>query len=337
MNYRRILFAGLMLTAFSIRAYAAPLFEESSVLDIELTGPLTELLSDKNSKEKMTFTLRADGAEHSIEVRLRGNSRRGVCSFPPLRLSFKKKASVNTLFENQKHLKLVTHCRESEAAQQVVLKEYMAYRIFNMLTDWSYRVRLVRVTYVDAGPESGTQELQRYGYIIESEDELIERIGATKANRTAITRGSLDAGQAALVFVFHYLIGNTDWSMVKADVSNYCCHNGTLLELESKLILVPYDFDLSGLVSARYARPDPSLRIKRVRQRLYRGYCLPGDELPRALRTIMDEQSNILTLPFETPGVVEKEMGVASGYLETFFKNVKDIEKTAKKFESRCL
>lgn len=337
MNVQQSLLAGLLLSAVSIQASATPLFEESTVLDIELIGPLDELQSDRYGKDKMSFTLHSEGNEQKIDVRLRGNSRRRVCSFPPLRLSFSKKEGAGTVFDKQKHLKLVTHCRQSDQAQQSLLKEYMAYRIFNLLSEKSYRVRLLRITYSDTDPNPGEKELQRYGYVIESDKELAERIGATRVYPVGITRGSLDARQAALVYIFHYLIGNTDWSLVKADTDTHCCHNGALLDIDSRLFLVPYDFDLSGLVNAYYAQPDPSLRISSVRKRMYRGYCLPTGELSSALQTIMEREADIATLPFNTPGVGEKEMKTASKYLEAFFKSVKNIEKTASKFESRCL
>jgi hypothetical protein len=337
MNNLQSLIAGLLLSAVSAQVSATPLFDESTVLDIELTGPLGELQSDKFGKQTMPFTLRTGGTEHTIDVRLRGNSRRDVCSFPPMRLSFSKKKSAGTLFENQKHLKLVTHCRDSAKAQQSLLREYMAYRIFNVLSENSYRVRLVRITYRDTDPQLGEKELQRYGYIIESDKELARRTGATRVYPTGISRESLDARQAALVYVFHYLIGNTDWSLVKPDTDEHCCHNGALFDFDSTLSLVPYDFDMSGLVSARYAKPDPSLNISSVRHRKYRGYCLPPGELSGALQTIMDKQVDIAAMPFNTPGVDEKVMKNASKYLEAFFKSVKNIEKTASKFEARCL
>lgn len=337
MIHRLALILGGLLGVMTVPVQGATLFDESAVLNIELTGPLHELQSDENGRERLPFTLRADDTEHSIDVRLRGNSRRRVCSFPPLRLSFKKKTTINTVFEDQKHLKLVTHCRDSNAAQQNVLEEYLAYRIFNLLSEKSFRVRLVRATYVDTDPERADEKLQRYGYIIESDDELAERIGARKAKQEGVSRTALEPRQAALVFIFHYLIGNTDWSLVRADTDKYCCHNGELFKTESDLILVPYDFDLSGLVHAKYAKPDPDVGLRSVRSRKYRGYCLPNDELPGTLQAIMNKESDILALPPKIPGFGGKEEDSALEYLEAFFKDVQDIEKIAQKFESQCL
>jgi len=337
MKYRMILTTGVMLIAFGTNVDAAPLFEESAALEIELVGPIKDLIADKKGDQDVAFTLRTEGSDHQVDVRLRGNSRRRVCEFPPLRLNFNTQAAAATLFENQNKLKLVTHCRESDAAEQDLLKEYMAYRIFNMLSAKSYRVRLVNITYVDTDPTRAGTTLKRYGFLIESSNELAERIDATKAARTGVSRKSLDSQQASLVYVFQYLIGNTDWSMVTADTDEFCCHNIDLFETDSGLSLIPYDFDLSGLVDSSYAKPDPSLKVRNVKRRVYRGYCMPTDNLTSALQTLAEKQHDIAALPFDIPGLTATEKETASRYLREYYKSVKDIEKTAKKFDSRCL
>jgi hypothetical protein len=336
-NAGRFIATGVLLLAFVSRVNAASLFEESTVLEMELIGPIKELTRDKAGEQEMPFSLRADGVDHAIDVRLRGNSRRRVCSFPPLRLNLKTKASANTVFADQDKLKLVTHCKEGSAFEQDLLKEYIAYRIFNMLSDESYRVRLVRINYIDSDPRRAGKTLKRYAYLLESDEELAARISATKLARTGVSLSSLDVEQASLVYVFQYLIGNTDWSLVKADTKEFCCHNTDLFEIDSKLVLVPYDFDLSGLVNAPYAKPDPALRINSVRKRLYRGYCLATEDLTNALESIVAKQSDIASLPSETPGLSSREKEGASRYLRAFFKDVSDIEKVVRNFDKRCL
>jgi len=337
MKCRKFLIAGVMLFTFGVDVDAAPLFEESAALEIELVGPIKDLKSDKNSSHEMQFTLSTQGVVHQVDVRLRGNSRRRVCDFPPLRLKFKKKATAETVFENQNKLKLVTHCRDRDATEQGLLKEYMAYRLFNVLSEKSHRVRLVRMTYVDTDPNRAGKTLKRYGYLIESSAELAERIAATEVDRTGVSLKSLNSQQASLVYVFQYLIGNTDWSLVTADTEEFCCHNIELFETDSEVFLVPYDFDLSGIVDSKYAKPDPSLRVRSVRQRVYRGYCLPTDSLTSALQTIAGKQQEITEFPMDVPGLTPREKEIASRYLREYFKNARNIEKTAKKFDSRCL
>ena len=85
------------------------------------------------------------------------------------------------------------------------------------------------------------------------------------------------------MYVLRYLIANTDWMVLRADYGHVSCHNADLYQRDSLVYFVPCDFDLSGLVNARYAFPDPKLRIKRVTQRRYRGLCTDRGYLSAAL------------------------------------------------------
>ena len=146
----RLMFALLLLTAVRPAA-GQPLFGESGVLDVELAGPLGTLFADKHEpvREERAFTLATEGRELPIRVRIRGKSRVQLCTFPPLRLNFSGSDTADTAFDGQEKLKLVTHCRRSRYSQTDVLEEYAAYRIFNLLSDRSLRVRLLRIRYSD--------------------------------------------------------------------------------------------------------------------------------------------------------------------------------------------
>lgn len=307
------------------------------MLTIELIGPITELFDDAPKRVELPFTLRHSDVEHLLKARLRGNSRLRVCQFLPLRLNFSEKSSTGTLFEDQDKIKLVTHCRNNQRGEQDLLEEYLAYRLFNLLSEVSYRVRLLQITYSDTGGKLDAKAQNRYGFVIESARELATRINATAVNVTGISRNSLDSEQAALVYIFQYLIGNTDWSIVAADSDEFCCHNGDLFAIDSDLYLVPFDFDLSGLVNTRYAKPDPSLPINRVRRRLYRGYCTDPDALQKALQSVIDKQTEIMQLPQQIPGLLPKQSENASEYLRDFFERAADQQKLLNYFQSRCL
>jgi len=180
--------------------------------------------------------------------------------------------TAGTPFAGQDKLKLVTRCKKGDRYENDVLEEYAAYRIFSLFSDVSYRVRLVHLTYTDTDGRLDEAFRESYGYLIEPLEQLVSRVNGTLPEISAVSLKRLDEKQAALVYVFEYLIANTDWSFVKADSDEYCCHNIKLVKIEPKIFPVPYDFDLAGLVNARYAKPDPSLRITKVSQRLYRGF-----------------------------------------------------------------
>ena len=83
-----------------------------------------------------------------------------------------------------------------------------------------------------------------------------------------------EARQAAIVELFEYMIGNTDWS-------SYEFHNIKMILQEGPAyLLIPHAFDFAGAVNARYAIPDGTLPIRNVRSLLYRGFCRPDSDYP---------------------------------------------------------
>ena len=325
------------MLACSTQAGSSPLFDESAVVEVELIGPLGSLFEDKEASIELPFVLRSNDREHAVQVQLRGKSRRRVCDFPPLRLNFVAGETADSIFEGQDKLKLVTHCQSRESAQSDTLQEYTAYLIFNLISNVSYRVRLLRITYTDTDSESKEKNVERYGFLIESDSELADRIGGEPIDVLGVTMGSLDSRQIASVFTFQYLIGNTDWSLVTADTDDTCCHNGDLFDIGGARYYVPYDFDLSGLVNTRYAKPDPSLRIRRVTQRLYRGYCMSSDDLKDAIVAVKALKDDILGVPGQVPGLPDKEVTSTSKYLDQFFDRAMDEESMVRLFERRCI
>ncbi len=129
--------------------FASSLFEDHTPLEIELTGPLSSLIDNKEAREERPFQLRSGALELDVQIKPRGNSRMRVCDFPLLRFNFKKADTTGTPFEGQDKLKLVTRCKKPDRYQNVVLEEYAAYRIFSLWSDVSFRVQLVHMTNID--------------------------------------------------------------------------------------------------------------------------------------------------------------------------------------------
>lgn len=330
----------IMLLAAVHTAMAQPLFENDEVLEIELSGPLHEIFKDKHDEvlEEKPFVLEAEGVHHGIEVRVRGNSRIRLCTFPPLRLDFDKDKTAGTVFAGQNKLKLVTHCSTSKFAETDVLEEYAAYRIFALLTEIAYRVRLVHIRYRDTdGRVSGIDE-PRYGFLIEPEKQLAKRAGSNIITVPGVKLSRLNQEQATLVYVYQYLIANTDWSLANATDEEFCCHNVTLLCMQDLLVPVPFDFDMSGLVNAKYARPHPKVReIKRVTQRQYRGYCTDPDKLREALHSVLARRDAIRQIVTDLPGIDDKKKMQKLDFLDQVFEEAEDEDRLIEKFASDCL
>lgn len=316
--------------------FASPLFESDEVLEITLEGPWSTAIEDTQDRKEHRFVLRVDGAATDVSIRVRGISRVVVCNFPPMRLDFSLSDTTDTVFSGQKKLKLVTHCKKAADFEQNVLEEYAAYRIFNVLSDVSFRTRLVRIRYVDTDA-SGSVGLVRYAFFIESKSALAERHNGSLVDTRHVTKSFLDERQVSLAYIFHYLISNIDWSLVRAIDSETCCHNGLLVGIEERQFFVPYDFDRSGLVNARYAKPPPDLNLRGVTQRRYRGYCGSSEALREALRIVVRHHDDIIRVIEELPHLSPKDIESRVRYLEGFFDSAADEDKLLHRFERRCL
>ena len=329
-----------VILAASNAAVAQPLFENDSVLEVELSGPLHTVIKNKSDepRQERPFTLVANGVEHAIQVRVRGKSRIKLCTFPPLRLNFASDRTAGTVFAGQDKLKLVTHCSTSRYAETDVMEEYAAYRIFNLLSETSYRVRPLRIRYADTEGKVTGIDKPRNGFLIESTLDLSGRAGSNIITVPGVKLSRLDQERAALAFVFQYLIANTDWSLATATEEEFCCHNVTLLGIEDLLVPVPYDLDMCGLVNAKYATPHPELReIKRVTQRTYRGYCVDPENLRNAIRHIQAHRDAIRQVITDLPGVDQRTKKSKLRFLDRFFKEAEKEDRLIEKFMDDCL
>jgi hypothetical protein len=123
---------------------------------------------------------------------------------------------------------------------------------------------------------------------------------------------------------------------VTADGDESCCHNVKLIQIGLTQFPVPYDFDLAGVVNASYAHPDSSLKIKRVLQRLYRGFCTEPEVLRTALATITSRQDEVLDIIADLPALTEKQKAKQIKYLQGFFKKAANKDKIINSFEKSC-
>jgi hypothetical protein len=307
--YLRIPMCAMLVAPVPIVAQG--LFRRSDPLEITITTGLGALVRDRDSTDRVMH-----GAELSykdstgaavrvaITLRTRGHFRRQTrnCDFPPLKVEMTKPAASNTLFEGNRTLKLATSCRPSRGEyEQYILQEYTLYRIYQALTPWSYRTRLAHVTYQDSTGKART--VQSWGFFVEDDGDLAQRRNSRKFETKGAYFDDLDPTQLGYLQLFQYMSGNTDWSVGGL-------HNITLLKDSVGVVHpVPFDFDWSGAVDARYAFPDKSLGISRVRDRLWRGDCRTAEAMTPiiekflAKRAVMD--SAYTTLAPMTPAVRE--------------------------------
>lgn len=304
-------------------AQAAPgLFDSDEVLDLELEYDVKKFSKDRGDSRvyhpaKLSY-MDPEGKRITLDVRIkvRGRLRRQMlkCMVPPFKMKFDKTKTTNTVFKKQKTLKLVTHCRNKpEFYQHYTLQEYLVYKIYNILTDMSFRVRMARITYIDS--QQNTKPFTKYAFFIESYKQLAKRNKAKRVDITSITDPQADFETAALVSVFEYMIGSADWSIRSI-------HNIKLLTIgdNPKYFPVPFDFDQVGLIDAHYARPDLSLPIRSVRERIYQGFCKSEAQFNRTFAIFHKHKEEILDLYRNSTLLPDKLKKRSIKYMKGFYK-----------------
>lgn len=318
-----------------------PLFESHEVLDVRIEAPLSTLLKERPEEEYLDgafFYAKADGSEQKLDLKLRTRGRyrrqKNTCNFPPVRLNFRKGEVEETLFANQDRLKLVTHCQTRRGQyEQLVLKEYLAYRILMTMTDYSFGARLMRITWVDT---EGNDPLVRYGFVIEDDDNIGGRVGLEKSSKTELSYSELDPAHTNLVNVFAFMIGNTDYSLILGPAGDDCCHNAVPFTDGTIMYSIPYDLDFSGLVDAPYAEPNPQFNIRSVRTRVYRGRCSNNDVLPATIAQFEEKKDEIYGVINELPGLDDRNRKQATAYLDTFYELIANPKRFDRAFVRGC-
>lgn len=337
-----VMFTFLTLSAAAEMKQAPdPLFQAGEALHMTITAPLATLVRERPKDDYLPGVIQyteADGTvvELDLEIRTRGHFRHKTCDYPPLLLNLRKKQTDGTLFDHQNKLKLVIHCDDSKRYEQVVLREYLAYRILNAVTDMSFRVRLLRVKYFNTEGSGGGEE--RYAFLIEHKNRLGARYGLEDLRIDRTTVASIQPDRLNLTSVFAFLIGNTDFSPVAGAPDDECCHNYVLFgSSNDPIIAIPYDFDQSGFVDAPYAVANEQFRIRSVRQRVYRGRCVNNEYVGASLQRFRDRRDAIYALVLEQEGLEPRVRKRMIRYIDDFYELIDDPRAVERKIIRDCI
>ena len=269
-------------------------FNDTSVITATITANSRKLFGAGKKKglsmpAAFAASINGKNINDSVLLEVRGNFRRDYCYMPPLKINFKYDSSA-TLY-TLKSVKLVSECKPNIDFEQYLLKEFLVYKIYNLLTDKSLRVRLLRLNFKDNSAPA--KDIFEYAFLLEAIKDLAKRNHCTEWKRPRLRQESTNREQMTLLAIFEYMIGNTDWSVTGG-------HNtyqiGSKEDILAMPFAVPYDFDFSGLVSAPYAIPSEQLSIQNVQQRLYRGYPRTIDEINKVLDVFKQQKENIYNL-----------------------------------------
>ncbi len=320
-----LLFASMANAAIRQGDPPRQLFRSDDIIDIDLIIPglrrLVQLAPKKVASRSMQLRYRYEGETFVLNgnAQTRGNARRNpaVCSFPPLRLIFDEKLEKVPLFKGHKKIKLVTHCQRQSRFQQLVLREYAAYKLMNEISPVSLRVRLVRIHYYK-DPESSPR-LTRLGFFIEDIDDLAKRHGLREYDTGAIKATQLEKETATLFALFQFLIANFDYSPNLPVTGDTCCHNVKLLlpyslteASTNSVVPVAYDFDYSGFVDAPYAINHGGVPVS---ARVFQGVCAYNDTVSQYRERVLTLQDRLFEVIDAVPEATDKNRRIMRTFL----------------------
>jgi hypothetical protein len=305
-----------------------PLFGSEDVLELTLTAPMKTLVAKRAEYPEVQGVITVAGPggplDLDVDVRTRGKSRLSICTFPPLRLDFKRGQVTDTLFAGQNRLKLATRCKTGDSYGRYLEMEYQLYRVYALLSDIAYRVRPVRMRYVDTERDNEVSEMS--GFLIESTEELAARAQMEVLEMPEIQLVDLEVARLATFTLFEYFLGNTDWSVTSKNANDeICCHNSdTLTPIGGgPIVSVPFDFDQSGIIDTSYALPNERLRITSVRTRKYRGFCSGNEHLDAVIAKFNAARPAIEAV-FAGAQLDERTRKSTSDYIAEFYETISD-------------
>jgi len=317
---------------------APRLFDAAEPLALTLTADFGAVAKQRGPQQKgqpgvlSYVTATGDSVRLDVQLRTRGHFRLKICQYPPLKVVFDKAQAAHTIFAHTgSSLKLTVQCRGGRTYANYLLEESLIYRVYNLLTERSFRARLARVTYADAKDKHPPE--MRYAFFVEDDDRMARRNKAPEVlEQKGMSQNDVDPEQMGLLAVFQYMIGNTDWAVS-------ALHNIVLIRDSTGVVYpVPYDFDWSGVIMPPYAQPDPSLGIATVRQRTFRAGCRTPEELAAVFARFNAQKEAIYALyrGLESEGLEPKRIAQALGYYDEFYTIINDPGRTRQAFTRSC-
>jgi hypothetical protein len=312
------------------------LFDSDDPLQITLRFDISAYKKNKSDVEYLNailtyHTSETDSINKNIKVRARGEIRRtGICDFPPLLLNFKMKDSIGGEFTGINKLKIVPYCKVGY--EDYVLREYLVYKLYNLLTDNSFRVRLFKINYINTAKKG--KPISQYGFALEPISLLEKRTHSKQVKSQNLTQRNIKPDMMDRFAIFNYMIGNTDWSVPIR-------HNALVLSQggsdNAELgIIIPFDFDYAGLVNTEYATPFETLPIKTVRERLYLALCRSEDEFTNALKEFADKKDQFYKLINDFPYLSARSKKDIINFLGGFFRDFDKRNSIVYKLQNDC-
>jgi len=297
-------------------------FTDERILHIKITTDVKNLLAEKKSLKDVDAFISCTFPDstvigESIRLKQRGHFRRDNCYLSSLMLLFN--SNPTNKLAPLKSVKMVGGCGKTGTEEQYLLKEFLAYKMYNLLTDFSFRVRLIHVTYIDS--KNRVKSFSQCAFLMEDIDDVAKRNKHQQKKLISYSPAGTHRYQTTLMCIFQYMIGNTDWS-----IPNY--HNIKLVVPRKDTTSIPlpiaYDFDMTGLVNPHYAGTSPLFDIEKVTDRLYRGFPVSFEEVQTVVDLFLGKEKEMISLINNFELLNRKNKSEMLFFLNGFYSEIKN-------------
>lgn len=214
---------------------------------------------------QLVFT--QEGAEKVLDMRVyvRGESSRGDCPFPKLKIEFSDKEQLKkTPFKGHSKMRLNTHCGPGDASARSGMgrvmngvgpvREELTYRLIRAAGIPTYRTRVIAIHYDDRADQTQTDT---FGMLMEVGDDAAQRFSkmdppliakeAVYLDPNTAYNGTITAENSAQITVAEAFSGNKDWGGT---------HNIDSFGVPQTpaMFRIAQDFDLGAIVLGDIAR-----------------------------------------------------------------------------------
>ncbi|MDF1559756.1 MAG: hypothetical protein P1P83_06065 [Bacteroidales bacterium] len=296
------------------------LFEDEDILEVSLHFDLTRFLkkADRDQSIDGIMTLhfsQADSMEKKVTAKYRGQSRYERCKYPPARITFKKPVYEGSDSGRIKKIKLVNQCQPATIYEDYLIREYLVYKLYNVVTDTSFRVRLVRLNYIDT--EKKRKPIIQYGMLVEPEGLVESRLNLLEVKSKALSMRHMRPTMIDRIAIFNYMVSNWDWSV--PGQHNISVFTSPIPSLAGQGIPIPFDFDLAGVVNADYAIPLPETGLTSNRDRTFLGICRSREVFVSELKVFISKKDEFYSVVENSPHLRKAAKRDITFFLDQFF------------------
>ena len=248
--------------------------------------------------------------ELDVKVRARGNARKKVCQFPPIKVKAAKQQLKALGYGPENKLKLVLPCQLGKNHEDCLLREALAYQLYEQIDSVHFKTKIVELQ----GWQNENEKYSFYAFLVEDKEALASRLGGRLLYQGKMRVASMERSFYLKICFFQYMIANTDWSVASR-------HNLQFLQLPGypRVVAVPYDFDYAGLVSTHYAIPGSTIPIEDVSERYFQGENVTEQEALECSQYFLSRKEQILQCCRSMNLLRERSKESSWKYLVEFF------------------